>query len=153
MKSTGRFTPELRGLMRESYDECQSCGSKLPKEIAAFAGYDKTGAPLYVGDVAGIVSTNWRPIFIGGGNSISVCAPDQQLWRYMDFARFVSMLEQRAIYLLAPMFWGTPSKVLRESRSVAKKWDMFYLDFFREYYSEPCPSTGAAFERGIGSGS
>jgi hypothetical protein len=50
VKSTGRFTPELRGLMRESYDQCRSCGSKLPKEIAAFAGYDKVGAPLYVGE-------------------------------------------------------------------------------------------------------
>jgi hypothetical protein len=49
MKSTGRFTDGLRLLMAQSYDRCKNCGSQLPREVAAFAGYAADGSPLYVG--------------------------------------------------------------------------------------------------------
>jgi len=50
MRSTGRFTDDLRRLMARSYDSCQSCGSRLQREIAAYEGYGADGSPLYIGD-------------------------------------------------------------------------------------------------------
>jgi hypothetical protein len=106
MNSTGRFTTELRGLMRESYDECRSCGSKLPKESAAFAGYDGAGAPLYVGECCKHQIHELATHVYWWWEVDKRCAPDEPMWRYMDFAKFVSMLEQhtRSI-LLHPTFW------------------------------------------------
>jgi hypothetical protein len=57
MNSTGRFTDELRRLIARSYDICQNCGSTLPREVAAYAGYAKDGSPLYVGVKA---TVRWR---------------------------------------------------------------------------------------------
>lgn len=92
--------------MRESYDECRSCGSKLPKESAAFAGYDGAGAPLYVGECCKHQIHELATHVYWWWEVDKRCAPDEPMWRYMDFAKFVSMLEQhtRSI-LLHPTFW------------------------------------------------
>jgi hypothetical protein len=131
VKSTGRFTPELRGLMRESYDQCRSCGSKLPKEIAAFAGYDKVGAPLYVGECCKHHIDELATHVYWWWELDKRCAPDEQLWRYMDFAKFVSILEQRGIYFARADFLGDAFEGAAGIAERREAWDKFYLDFFQ----------------------
>src|SRR5579885_2982706 len=59
-------------------------------------------------------------------------APDLQIWRYMDFAKFVAILETRALHFaradtLGDPFEGASGIVERELY-----WDGFYRDFFRQ---------------------
>ena len=121
--------------MARSYDSCQSCGSKLPREVAAYAGYAADGSPLYVGaccqSLIGELATHiywWWEVD-------KRCEPDTALWRYMDFAKFVAMLEQRSIHfaradVLKDAFEGAAGIADRRPQ-----WDAFYLDFFRDAIS------------------
>jgi hypothetical protein len=131
MKSTGRFTDELRRLMARSYDCCQSCGSTLPREVAAYAGYSADGLPLYVGECCQHLISELATHIYWWWEVDKRCEPDTKLWRYMDFAKFVALLEQRSLYfaradLLGDAFEGAVGIVDRRPQ-----WEEFYLDHFR----------------------
>ena len=96
--STGRFTDDLRRLMARSYDTCQNCGSKLPKEIAAYAGYEADGSPLYVGECCKQLIDELATHVYWWWKVDKRVAPESVLWRCMDFAKFVALLEESSIY-------------------------------------------------------
>ena len=98
MKSTGRFTNELRRLMARSYDACQICGSKLPRKVAAYAGYAADASPLYVGTCCEHLINELATHVYWWWEVDKRCEPETRLWRYMDFAKFVALLEQRSIH-------------------------------------------------------
>jgi hypothetical protein len=146
MKSTGRFTDDLRRLMARSYDRCQNCGSKLPREIAAYAGYAADGSSLYVGECCVHVVTELATHVYWWWEANKRCAPDTVLWRYMDFAKFVALLEQRALYFARADRLGDIFEGDRRGQ-----WDAFYLDFFRDAVStapgQKNPPTAAHVEQ------
>jgi hypothetical protein len=135
MKSTGRFTDDLRRLMARSYDSCQSCGSKLPREIAAYAGYAADGSPLYVGECCLRLVAELATHVDWWWEADKRCEPDTALWRYMDFAKFVALLEQRAIYFARADRLGDPFEGAAGITDRQPQWDAFYLDFFRHAVS------------------
>jgi len=131
MKSTGRFNSELRQLRERSYDQCQTCSKKLPKDIAAYAGYGADGSPLYVGECCKHLIGELASHIYWWWEADKRCAPETRLWRYMDFAKFVAMLDQSSINfaradILGDPFEGASGIVERQS-----EWDAFYMDFFR----------------------
>src|SRR4030088_2269980 len=98
MKSTEHYPDQLRRLMARSYDSCQGCGAKLPREVAALGGYAVDGSPLYVGACCEqLIAELACPVY-WWWEVDKRCEPETRLWRYMDFAKFVAMLEQRSIY-------------------------------------------------------
>lgn len=132
MKSTGRFTPELRRLMTRSYDSCQTCGSKLPKEVAAFAGYAADSSPLYVGTCCQHLIDELATHVYWWWEVDKRCDPETEPWRYMDFAKFVALLEQRALYFARADSLGDPFEGAAGIVDRRPQWDAFYLDFFRQ---------------------
>lgn len=78
------------------------------------------------------------PIYWTDEADISV--PDSQtVWRYMDFAKFTSMLQQRGLYLpraseLDDRFEGAAGLATREGQ-----WDAFYLQFYKGAVMNPPP--------------
>ena len=131
MQSTGRFTEELRRLMARSYDNCQSCGAKLPKDVAAYAGYAADGSPLYVGPCCQHLITELASHVYWWWEVDKRCAPETVLWRYMDFAKFVALLDQRSIYFARADALGDPFEGASGIAERRPEWDAFYLDFFR----------------------
>jgi len=101
MESTGRFTADLRRLMGRSYDVCQSCGSHLQHDVAAYAGYAADGLPLYVGVCCEALIAELATHVYWWWEVDKRCNPNTVLWRYMDFAKFVALLEQRAVSAIA----------------------------------------------------
>jgi hypothetical protein len=135
MKSTGRFTDELRRLMARSYDSCQGCGAKLPREVAAFAGYAVDGSPLYVGACCEQLIAELATHVYWWWEVDKRCEPETRLWRYMDFAKFLAMLEQRSIYFARADMLGDPFEGASGIAERRSQWDAFYLDFFRRAVS------------------
>jgi len=135
MKSTGRFTDELRRLMARSYDSCQSCGTKLPRAVAAYAGYAVDGSPLYVGACCEQSIAELATHVYWWWEVDKRCEPETRLWRYMDFAKFVAMLEQRSIYFARADMLGDPFEGASGIAERRSQWDAFYLDFFRRAVS------------------
>ena len=132
MKSTGRFTKELKRLMAESYDVCRTCGAQLERDVAAYAGYDSDGTAIYVGNCCKNLINELATHVYWWWEADKRCAPDTILWRFMDFSKFVALLDKRSIYFaradkLGDRFEGAAGAAQRRP-----DWDTFYLDFFRQ---------------------
>lgn len=132
MKSTGRFTTELRRLMADSYDVCRSCGSRLETDVAAYAGYASDGTPLFVGNCCKSLLSELATHVYWWWEADKRCAPDTVLWRFMDFAKFTALLDQRAIYFARADKLGDRYEGAAGITGRQLIWDTFYLDFFRQ---------------------
>lgn len=60
------------------------------------------------------------------------CVPEQKLWRFMDFAKFVSLLEHRALFFARADKLGDPFEGAAGISERQPVWDEFYRRFFRE---------------------
>ena len=134
-KSTGRFTPALRRLINHSYDVCGHCGTNINAPKPALAGYDTDNHPIYVGhcckeelkELASHIYWSWH--------SDRRCEPKQMLWRYMDLAKFIALLEDRALYFARADNLGDPFEFAAGITARQKDWDEHYKAFFREAIS------------------
>jgi hypothetical protein len=57
------------------------------------------------------------------------CEPETRLWRYMDFAKFVAMLDQRSIFFARANLVGDPFEEAAGIIERQPEWDAFYLQF------------------------
>lgn len=146
LKSTGRITHGLKKLMVNQWNICCLCDSKIPKGRPAFAGYDANANPVFVGACCADHLVEFAsPTYWGVTHTLNIGVEDNvQLWRYMDFAKFVAMLSQKGLYFaradtLDDSFEGASGLARRES-----EWDAFYLDYFRKAVASPPPGSFVA---------
>ncbi len=132
MQSTGRFTAELRRLMARSYDACGSCGVRLHKDTPGLAGYGAGGEPLYVGPCCQSLLAERATHVYWWWEADKRCPPDLVLWRYMDFAKFVLMLEQHSLYFARADKLGDPFEGAAGIQDRLPIWEAYYRKFFRE---------------------
>lgn len=131
MESTGHFTAELRRLVADSYDDCRSCGRKLPLKTAAFAGYATDGSVLYVGGCCKDLINELASHIYWWWEADKRCPHDASLWRYMDFAKFVSMLEHRSIFFARGDLLGDPFEGATGISERRAEWESANLTYFR----------------------
>ena len=136
-KMTNRLTTELRRLSFENHDYCISCGYSFCKGDTAHLGYGFDDSPLYACDacISKLKETATRVYFTP--RPYAVPTPSSQLWRYMDFTKYISLLSSRGLYFtrsdcFEDMFEG--AKGLKKNKA---KWDSHYLDFFRSAIKNP----------------
>lgn len=104
-----------------------------------FAGYDAEGRALLAhARCASTIVELATPVYWTDEPDLSV-ADTQTVWRYMDFAKFVAMLQQQGLYFpradqLDDKFEGAAGNASREA-----EWDAFYLKFFRGAVTTPPP--------------
>jgi hypothetical protein len=125
--------------MTREWNRCTTCGFQGENNRPLFAGYDKTGeAALTHARCSDVLMELATPLYWTDQPDISV--PDAQMvWRYMDFAKFASMLQQRGLYFpkaaeLEDKFEGAAGNADREAQ-----WDAFYYEHFRRVVTTPPP--------------
>jgi hypothetical protein len=118
-------------MMNDSYDRCRTCGAELPQGIAAFAGYASDGSPLYVGECCGSSIQELATHVYWWWEADKRVAPDAVLWRYMDFARFVALLDQQALHFARTDQFDDRFEAASGAKGLKPRWDAHYLDFFR----------------------
>lgn len=104
---------------------------KASRDIAAYAGYDDDGKPLYLGnccvekvkELASHIYWRWE--------ADKRVDTNEKLWRYVDFAKFLQMLETRSLFFpradkFEDTFEGTSGIAERQP-----EWDRHYLEFFK----------------------
>jgi hypothetical protein len=139
IKSSGRIAHKLRRLMTQQWNRCCVCNSNIPEGRPAFAGYDSNSDPLYVGACcASQLRELATPVYWSNSLDLSV-SDNQAVWRYMDFAKFISMLKQGGLYLsradkFDDRFEGATGLAARQMN-----WDEHYLEFFRKLVVTPPP--------------
>lgn len=132
LKSTGHITHGLRRVMTQRWNRCIICERPILNGRPAFAGYRANGTPLLVGSCcAGYLAELATPVYSSGTLNLSI-EDSHPVWRYMDFAKFVAMLQNGGIYLpradkLEDRFEGALGLARREP-----DWDGFYLKHFRK---------------------
>jgi len=98
LEPTERFTPELRRLVFEHHDRCTSCDHQFVEAEHSYSGYGLNNEPAYVCDKCSekLIELAARRYFMP--RPYEVPSPNAQLWRYMDFTKYVSLLSSRALY-------------------------------------------------------
>jgi len=134
MQSTGRFTAELRKLTHYSHDHCSRCGQKLKKGIAAYAGYAMDGSPLYVGDCCKDEMSELASHIYWLWENYKRPTPSTPLWRYMDFAKFVSLVADKTLYFSRADLLGDRFEGARGVASREPEWRNFSLEYLRHAY-------------------
>jgi len=137
MDSTGRFSNELMALRSRSYDRCQSCGSQLPRDVAAYAGYAADGTPRYVGNCCVSQISELATHVYWWWEADKRVESETSLWRYMDLAKFIHLLEEETLFFaradtFSDPFEGASGLLQREA-----EWDRWYLDYFRNAVRNP----------------
>ncbi len=135
MKSNVNFTPALRRLVYHSYDVCGRCGMKIIAPKPALAGYDADGAPTYVGACCQNTLVGLASHIYWSWHADRRCVPTQKLWRYMDLAKFLSLLEDRTLFFARSDKLGDPFEFASGLAERQAVWDNHYLSFFREAIS------------------
>lgn len=139
VESTGRFNADLRALRSRSYDRCQCCEEQLPRDVAAYAGYALDGSARYVGacclpeihELATHVYWWWE--------ADKRVEPDTALWRYMDLAKFLLLLEEKTLFFSRADKFDDPFEGASGLATREKEWDDFYLAHFRDVVRTPLP--------------
>lgn len=132
LKSTGRVTHSLRRLMTAQWNTCGVCDHIAFPGRPLFAGYGKDDEPLYTrACCADRLIELATPVYPHG--TLQLAVPDQTpLWRYMDLAKFVALLDQKGLYFpradtLEDRFEGAIGLASREA-----EWDDHYISRFRD---------------------
>lgn len=118
--------------MTQRWNRCVSCDNQIPKNRPGFAGYSVDKTPLLVGACcAHLLEELATPVYWSGALDLSV-SDNQTVWRYMDFAKLVSMLQLRGLYFSRADLLGDPFEgaigLLRKEHD----WDEHHLNYFRQ---------------------
>lgn len=131
MHSTGRFTPDLRRLVRDAYNQCCLCKNSLNKGVAAYAGYQSDGTPIYVGDCCKASLSELASYIYWWWETYQRPSCDAQLWRFMDFAKFVALLKDKGVYFSRADCLGDPFEGARGIAVRKTEWKEHCLEYFR----------------------
>lgn len=134
---TSRFTIELQRLAFEHFDSCTNCGHHFVEAEHSCSGYLVSGQPAYVCDKCSeqLVELAARTYFMP--RPYEVPSPETQLWRYMDFTKYVSLLSSRALYFSRADQCGDSYEGAKGLRRRKEVWDEHYLKFFRQAIRNP----------------
>ncbi|WP_373083993.1 hypothetical protein [Sneathiella sp.] len=139
LKSSGHITHDLRRVMTQQWNMCSICKQRIGEGRPAFGGYKEDKSPVLVGACcADSLAELATPVYWTGTLDLSI-KDSQKLWRYMDFAKLMSMLHQGGLYFtraenFKDRFEGAAGLSSREF-----EWDQHYLSFFRTALQTPPP--------------
>jgi hypothetical protein len=132
-----RFTLELQKLERDSHDACSLCGRHFNDGETSHSGYDAESRPLYVGNCCASRIQETAARYRWTKHPYEVPSDDSSLWRYMDLAKFVSLLRDRSINFARADVLGDSWEGAKGARINKTIWDAHYLSFLQEMIRNP----------------
>lgn len=139
LNSSGRISNDLQCVMTQQYNLCSKCGKTVANRRPAFAGYDCAGVPLLVcAECSNALEELATPVYWSGKLDLSI-EVDQALWRYMDFSKFVAMMQQGGLYFTRASNFSDPFEAAAGIASQENVWNQHYLDFFKRAVVTPPP--------------
>lgn len=139
LSSTGRISNALRQAMTQQYNRCNSCGEVTEAGRPVFAGYKDTNEPLVVcAKCSEGLKELATPVYWSGTYDLSV-DENQGLWRYMDFSKFVAMMQQGGLHFTRASNFEDPFEAAAGMASKEPSWDNHYLEFFKQAVTTPPP--------------
>lgn len=131
-KMTLKHTRESMIFLNEHHDNCTICGSQFITNCRTHLGYDFDGQLIYVGNCCSdkIKETIVRHSY----SKRKYRVPDHTstLWRFMDFAKFVALLKNQALYFSRADKFEDPFEGAKGIIENKNKWNEDYYRYFVE---------------------
>lgn len=131
-KMTHNHTRELDRFYKEHHENCTNCGDAFRDGMCAHLGYLQDGSSAVLCDRCSdllketVVRYHWQ------SDEFESPLPNEKLWRYMDLSKLISLFYTKSLYFAAADSFEDPFEGAKGIEARKKKWDDFYLQFFKE---------------------
>ena len=129
---TKKFTTELNIFYKEHHEKCTHCGKLFIEGSTAHLGYLHNGKYAVLCDGCSHILRETVVRYYWMGDHFERPNPEDKLWRYMDLAKFISIICTKVLYFSAASSFDDPFEGAKGIAERKETWDDFYLDFFRE---------------------
>ena len=128
---THRHSRELDIFYREHREACTNCGKAFQNGMTAHLGYIEQRTPAVLCDDCAHLLTETVVRYYWMKSESDNVPPESKLWRYMDLAKFISLISKKKLYFTSAesfedIFEGAKGIVERKPQ-----WDSFYLNYFK----------------------
>ena len=110
-------------------DNCTICGRPLIKGMNTYVGKTESNILAYVCEDCNnlLLSSHFYTNSPGGKNKVP--EPQAKLWHYMDFAKFISLLEDKRLYFTRLDNFSDPYECTLGHKSNEQTWTQEQLNF------------------------
>lgn len=123
---------KLNIFYKEHRDLCSNCKHSFKKNDLAYLGYRRDGTcAILCENCKHLLRKSVTP-FVWTELEYTQPNPEDKLWRYMDLAKFLSLISRKALYFAAAKSFKDPFEGAKGLICNKQSWDNFYLEFFRE---------------------
>ena len=128
---THKNTKELDRFRHDNRKACTNCGHNFSESETAHVGYLKDRSPAVLCDRCATLLDETVVRYYWMKEPFEAPNPEDKLWRYMDIAKFISMLSTKSLYFAPVNSFEDPFEGAKGVCEQEDKWNDFYLDFFR----------------------
>lgn len=128
---THKHTKELDKFYRKNRTTCTNCGHQFSESETVHLGYLKDSSPAVLCDRCAIALDETVVRYYWMKEPFDTPDPEDKLWRYMDIAKFISMLCTKSLYFSPAESFDDPFEGAKGTIDREAKWNSFYLEFFR----------------------
>lgn len=137
LKSTGKVSTGLRRAITQQYNRCSECGKEIGHGHPAFAGYSAANKAILVCAYCSYELVELAtPVYWTGQLNLSV-EEDVALWRYMDFSKYVAMIQEGGLYFSRASTFNDKFEAAAGIASREHVWNEHYLEYFRATIRTP----------------
>ena len=115
----------------EHDEECTLCGRSFRNNETIAIGYDANNSMHMVCEDC-LSKITPKVKYLHRCRAYKKPSPDDMLWRFMDLAKFISLLKERALYLTRIDQFSDPFECAIGLAEHKAKYDAFYMDFLKE---------------------
>lgn len=128
---THQHTKELDVFYNEHKNNCTCCGLAFTDGMCVHLGYlaNREHAVLCDNCAEQLHETVAR--YRWSQDPYERPLPHEKLWRYMDVAKFISLLSTESLYFASASSFDDPYEGAKGVFERKEKWDSFYRQFFR----------------------
>lgn len=128
---THKHTYELDKFYYKNRDACTNCGHQFSESETAHLGHLKDRTPAVLCDRCAILLDETVVRYYWMKDPFESPKPEDKLWRYMDIAKFISMLSTKSLYFASADSFEDPFEGAKGTLERESKWNNYYLEFFR----------------------
>lgn len=128
---THRMTREMQVFYNEHHEKCSSCGKSFLNGDTAHLGYVENGIPAVLCDGCSKLLEETVVRYYWQKRAYETPNPTDQLWRYMDLSKLISMISKKELYFPAAKYFADSFEGAKGLLDKKAQWDEYYQEFFR----------------------
>lgn len=131
-KMTLKKTRELDIFYNEHRKNCSNCGVSFKEGDTAHLGYLEGRIPAVLCDKCASLLDETVIRYYWQNLEYEEPSPDNLLWRYMDLAKFISLISRKELFFATASSFEDIFEGAKGVEENKDKWDSFYVDFFKQ---------------------